>query len=156
MLLHILFFLYFYLHWKKIDPFNLKRSSCLVKIADVGTTNRDCRMENCFNRLYLEWRGATMLGCQPSTLTQRSMHHQKSSSDSPFHANTLKPRERDRKHVMLSGPRGWKGRSLREERWKRERQERRKGQVSHTGKPQDTHKVSPPSARAAATSFWVE
>lgn len=34
-----------------------------------------------------------MLGCQPSTLTQRSMHHQKSSSDSPFHANTLKPRE---------------------------------------------------------------
>lgn len=33
-----------------------------------------------------------MLGCQPSTLTQRSMHHQKSSSDSPFHANTLKPR----------------------------------------------------------------
>lgn len=34
-----------------------------------------------------------MLGCQPSTLTQRSMHHQKSSSDSPFHANTLKPRK---------------------------------------------------------------
>lgn len=35
-----------------------------------------------------------MLGCQPSTLTQRSMHHQKSSSDSPFHANTLKPIKR--------------------------------------------------------------
>lgn len=32
-----------------------------------------------------------MLGCQPSTLTQRSIHHQKSSSDSPFQANTEKP-----------------------------------------------------------------
>lgn len=39
----------------------------------------------------------TMLGCQPSRLTQRSMHHQKSSSDSPFHANTENPkRERER------------------------------------------------------------
>lgn len=33
----------------------------------------------------------TMLGCQPSVLTQRSMHHQKSSSDSPFQANTATP-----------------------------------------------------------------
>lgn len=32
-----------------------------------------------------------MLGCQPSTFTQRSMHHQKSSSDSPFQANTENP-----------------------------------------------------------------
>lgn len=32
-----------------------------------------------------------MLGCQPSVLTQRSMHHQKSSSDSPFQANTATP-----------------------------------------------------------------
>lgn len=32
-----------------------------------------------------------MLACQPSTLTQRSMHHQKSSSDSPFQANTATP-----------------------------------------------------------------
>lgn len=32
-----------------------------------------------------------MLGCHPSTLTQRSIHHQKSSSDSPFQANTEKP-----------------------------------------------------------------
>lgn len=35
-----------------------------------------------------------MLACQPSTLTQRSMHHQKSSSDSPFQANTATPRRR--------------------------------------------------------------
>lgn len=33
----------------------------------------------------------TMLGCQLSTFTQRSMHHQKSSSDSPFQANTENP-----------------------------------------------------------------
>lgn len=33
-----------------------------------------------------------MLACQPSTFTQRSMHHQKSSSDSPFQANTATPR----------------------------------------------------------------
>lgn len=32
-----------------------------------------------------------MLGCHPSTLTQRSMHHQKSSSDSPFQAKTGNP-----------------------------------------------------------------
>lgn len=32
-----------------------------------------------------------MLGCHPSTLTQRSMHHQKSSSDSPFKAKTGNP-----------------------------------------------------------------
>lgn len=36
-----------------------------------------------------------MLGCQPSTLTQRSIHHQKSSSDSPFQANTEKPARDD-------------------------------------------------------------
>lgn len=39
-------------------------------------------------------RVITMLACQPSTLTQRSMHHQKSSSDSPFQANTATPRRR--------------------------------------------------------------
>lgn len=33
----------------------------------------------------------TMLGCQPSVLIQRSMHHQKSSSDSPFQENTATP-----------------------------------------------------------------
>lgn len=40
----------------------------------------------------------TMLACQPSMLTQRSMHHQKSSSDSPFHANTGTP---ETKHPPL-------------------------------------------------------
>lgn len=39
-----------------------------------------------------------MLGCQPSVLTQRSMHHQKSSSDSPFQANTATPGTRQRFH----------------------------------------------------------
>lgn len=40
----------------------------------------------------------TILACQPSMLTQRSIHHQKSSSDSPFHANTGTPVE---KHPLL-------------------------------------------------------
>lgn len=40
------------------------------------------------------WRGMiTMLACHPSMFTQRSIHHQKSSSDSPFHANTATPAE---------------------------------------------------------------
>lgn len=46
-----------------------------------------------------------MLGCQPSTLTHRSMHHQKSSSDSPFHANTLNPGRQKR---LFYAPRGRK------------------------------------------------
>lgn len=44
----------------------------------------------------------TMLACQPSTLTQRSMHHQKSSSDSPFQANTATP-ERTGAALELAG-----------------------------------------------------
>lgn len=46
-----------------------------------------------------------MLGCQPSTLTHRSMHHQKSSSDSPFHANTLKPGRPQSTFYARRGPR---------------------------------------------------
>lgn len=43
----------------------------------------------------------TMLACHPSMLTQRSMHHQKSSSDSPFQANTATPMETEINLLML-------------------------------------------------------
>lgn len=37
-----------------------------------------------------------MFGCQPSTFTHLSMHHQKSSSDSPFQAKTGNPKNNER------------------------------------------------------------
>lgn len=48
------------------------------------------------------FNSSTMLGCQPSVLTQRSMHHQKSSSDSPFQANTATPGTQHTWHLNLT------------------------------------------------------
>lgn len=72
-----------------------------------------------FFLIFVSWINVvTMLGCQPSTLTHRSMHHQKSSSDSPFHANTLKPRRRQCVLCMVRQrpETGLRGRSEREKR----------------------------------------
>lgn len=46
----------------------------------------------------------TMLGCQPSVLTHWSMHHQKSSSDSPFQANTGTPEQHGGRKSHLKIP----------------------------------------------------
>jgi hypothetical protein len=40
----------------------------------------------------------TMFGCHPSVLTHWSMHHQKSSSDSPFQAKTGTPEQHMRRN----------------------------------------------------------
>lgn len=50
------------------------------------------------SRAQMSVKWDTILACQPSMFTQRSIHHQKSSSDSPFHANTGTPAE---KHPLL-------------------------------------------------------
>lgn len=66
---------------------------------------------------------STMLGCQVSALTHRSIHHQKSSSDSPLHANTgipeiksrwrLKEKARKHKKKTKTDASGWTdGRTL--------------------------------------------
>lgn len=74
-----------------------------------------------------------MLGCQPSTLTQRSMHHQKSSSDSPFHANTLKPTKRGSvEYILHHNGCDHEGKSERIN-ILGSKKERRKGQVSPHG-----------------------
>lgn len=82
----------------------------------------------------------TIFGSQPSTFTQRSMHHQKSSSDSPFHANTGRS-------AMES--RGQDGRECKKVTWTL--QKWTMGLIN-------CHKslFSPCSAKAAATSSWVE
>lgn len=41
-----------------------------------------------------------MLGCHMSAATQRLMHHQKSSSDSPLHANTAVPEGTQQRATM--------------------------------------------------------
>lgn len=42
----------------------------------------------------------TMLACHPSMFTHRSIHHQKSSSDSPFQANTATPAEMETNQLI--------------------------------------------------------
>lgn len=41
-----------------------------------------------------------MFGCQPSTFTHLSMHHQKSSSDSPFQAKTGNPEKTEQRKTI--------------------------------------------------------
>lgn len=72
----------------------------------------------------------TMLGCQVCAATHRSIHHQKSSSDSPLQANTAVPEGQSR----------W---SLKEK-------------LSGKQMSRAAQTVTPRSASAAATAFWVE
>lgn len=73
----------------------------------------------------------TILGCQMSAPTHRSIHHQKSSSDSPLHANTAVPE-------------GHSGVIIK----RRVKQKEQTNQLAQA--------VAPCSATAAATAFWVE
>lgn len=60
-----------------------------VNMEDVHTEKSE-RLRQALHSSH-DYPGNTILACQPSVLTQRSIHHQKSSSDSPFHANTGTP-----------------------------------------------------------------
>lgn len=81
---------FLYTQWVKSPPSSktLKKKKKIktprMKVDDEQSSDR-CETHQGF----LKWD--TILACQPSRLTQRSMHHQKSSSDSPFHANTGTP-----------------------------------------------------------------
>lgn len=85
----------------------------------------------------------TMLACQPSMFTQRSIHHQKSSSDSPFQANTATPVGMGTN--QLTPPSGsllyqyhflrsmWRGKGLQELCWTGNNSERAKSQNGTCG-----------------------